>query len=137
MSTRVRVFSSSVGTKLVIGITGFALFIYLLIHIAGNALIIFGPEVFEYWGKRDPIGMYETYLERQRITRSTLAETEQSVVEEIAKAEKEAIASRDTNMPRAETVTRGVYAGPDEVKGETSSAPRLPRAGNTRKMPSR
>jgi succinate dehydrogenase / fumarate reductase, cytochrome b subunit len=46
MSTRVRVFSSSVGTKLVIGITGFALFIYLLIHIAGNALIFFGPEVF-------------------------------------------------------------------------------------------
>ena len=46
MATRVRVFSSSVGTKLVIGITGFALFIYLLIHIAGNALIVFGPEVF-------------------------------------------------------------------------------------------
>lgn len=46
MSTRVRVISSSVGTKLVIGITGFALFIYLLIHIAGNALILFGPEVF-------------------------------------------------------------------------------------------
>src|SRR5260221_177676 len=46
MATRVRVFSSSVGTKLVIGITGFALFIYLLIHIAGNALILFGPEVF-------------------------------------------------------------------------------------------
>src|SRR5438876_431052 len=71
-------------------------------HDEREAREIFGPEVFEYWGKRDPIGMYETYLERQRITRSTLAETEQSVVEEIAKAEKEAIASRDTNMPRAE-----------------------------------
>src|SRR5437868_12628249 len=46
MSTRVRVFSSSVGTKLLIGFTGLALFIYLLIHIAGNALILFGPEVF-------------------------------------------------------------------------------------------
>jgi succinate dehydrogenase / fumarate reductase cytochrome b subunit len=46
MSTRVRVFSSSVGTKLLIGFTGFGLFIYLLIHIAGNALIFFGPEVF-------------------------------------------------------------------------------------------
>jgi succinate dehydrogenase / fumarate reductase cytochrome b subunit len=46
MATRARVFSSSVGTKLVIGLTGLALFIYLLIHIAGNALIFFGPDVF-------------------------------------------------------------------------------------------
>jgi succinate dehydrogenase / fumarate reductase cytochrome b subunit len=46
MVTRVRVFGSSVGTKLVIGITGFALFLYLLIHIAGNLLVFFGPDVF-------------------------------------------------------------------------------------------
>ena len=37
---------SSVGTKIVIGLTGFALFLYLLIHIAGNLLIFFGPTVF-------------------------------------------------------------------------------------------
>jgi succinate dehydrogenase / fumarate reductase cytochrome b subunit len=42
----VRAFSSSVGTKLLIGFTGFLLFLYLLIHIGGNALIVFGPEVF-------------------------------------------------------------------------------------------
>jgi succinate dehydrogenase / fumarate reductase, cytochrome b subunit len=46
MVTRLRVFSSSVGTKLLIGITGFALFLYLLIHIAGNLLVFFGPDVF-------------------------------------------------------------------------------------------
>ncbi|HYM22860.1 MAG TPA: hypothetical protein VEU08_06620, partial [Vicinamibacterales bacterium] len=46
MATRVRVFSSSVGTKLLIGFTGFLLFLYLIIHIAGNALVFFGPEVF-------------------------------------------------------------------------------------------
>src|SRR5690242_18778798 len=46
MATRVRVFSSSIGTKLLIGFTGFLLFLYLIIHIAGNALIFFGPEVF-------------------------------------------------------------------------------------------
>ena len=39
-------FSSSVATKLLIGITGFALFLYLLIHIAGNLLVFFGPDVF-------------------------------------------------------------------------------------------
>ena len=46
MSTRVRVFSSSVGTKILIGITGIALFIYLIIHIGGNLLVFFGPGVF-------------------------------------------------------------------------------------------
>src|ERR1700687_953085 len=46
MVTRARVFSSSVGTKLVIGVTGLALFLYLLIHIAGNVLVFFGPDVF-------------------------------------------------------------------------------------------
>jgi succinate dehydrogenase / fumarate reductase cytochrome b subunit len=46
MSTRLRVFSSSVGTKLVIGITGLALFGYLLIHIAGNLVVFFGPNAF-------------------------------------------------------------------------------------------
>src|SRR5581483_2648220 len=35
-----------VGTKIVIGITGFALFLYLVIHIAGNLMVFFGPAVF-------------------------------------------------------------------------------------------
>ena len=46
MSTRVRVFSSSVGTKILIGITGLALFIYLIIHIAGNLVVFFGPAAY-------------------------------------------------------------------------------------------
>ncbi len=32
--------------KILIGLSGLALFIYLLIHIAGNLLIFFGPNVF-------------------------------------------------------------------------------------------
>src|SRR6266850_1925372 len=46
MSSRTRALSSSVGMKILIGVTGLALFIYLVIHIAGNALVVFGPEVF-------------------------------------------------------------------------------------------
>jgi succinate dehydrogenase / fumarate reductase cytochrome b subunit len=42
----IRIFSSSVGTKLLIGITGLALFLYMVLHLAGNAIIFFGPEVF-------------------------------------------------------------------------------------------
>ena len=39
-------FSTSVGTKIVIGITGIALFLYLLIHIAGNLVVFLGPAAF-------------------------------------------------------------------------------------------
>ena len=49
MSSRSGVFSSSVGTKIVIGLTGMALFLYLVVHIAGNALVFFGPTVFNQY----------------------------------------------------------------------------------------
>jgi len=49
MSSRMRVFSSSVGTKLLVGITGLALFLYLITHIAGNALVFFGPTTFNQY----------------------------------------------------------------------------------------
>ena len=41
-----RYFSSSVGTKLLIGISGLLLFLYLILHLAGNALVLVGPEIF-------------------------------------------------------------------------------------------
>jgi succinate dehydrogenase / fumarate reductase, cytochrome b subunit len=41
-----RYFSSSVGTKLLIGITGLLLFAYLILHLAGNALIFAGADIF-------------------------------------------------------------------------------------------
>jgi succinate dehydrogenase / fumarate reductase, cytochrome b subunit len=46
MSSRLRVFSSSVGTKILIGLTGLLLFLYLLLHIAGNLLAFLGPTIF-------------------------------------------------------------------------------------------
>jgi len=46
MATFRRLFSSSVGTKLLIGLTGLLLFLYLILHLAGNALIFAGPEIF-------------------------------------------------------------------------------------------
>ena len=46
MSSQVRAFGSSVGTKIVIGLTGLALFLYLITHIAGNLLVFLGPAIF-------------------------------------------------------------------------------------------
>jgi succinate dehydrogenase / fumarate reductase cytochrome b subunit len=47
-----RVFSSSVGTKLLIGLTGLALFVYMVLHLAGNALIFLGAEAFNEYSHR-------------------------------------------------------------------------------------
>ena len=59
MASRTAFFSSSVGTKVLIGITGFALFLYLVIHIAGNLLVFFGPAVFNQYAymmeERNPL----------------------------------------------------------------------------------
>jgi succinate dehydrogenase / fumarate reductase cytochrome b subunit len=46
MASRSGLFSSSVGTKILIGITGVALVLYLLIHIAGNMMVFLGPAAF-------------------------------------------------------------------------------------------
>ena len=41
-----RVVSSTVGTKLLIGLTGLGLFVYMVLHLAGNVLIFAGPDIF-------------------------------------------------------------------------------------------
>lgn len=47
MRSRVgRALNSSVGTKLLVGLTGLALFAYLIVHLAGNALIFAGRDTF-------------------------------------------------------------------------------------------
>ncbi len=46
MAPRTGIFSSSVGTKILIGLTGVLLVVYLLIHIAGNMVVFLGPAAF-------------------------------------------------------------------------------------------
>jgi succinate dehydrogenase / fumarate reductase cytochrome b subunit len=46
MKTRRSVLGSLITTKLIIGLTGILLFLYLILHIAGNAIVLFGPETF-------------------------------------------------------------------------------------------
>jgi succinate dehydrogenase / fumarate reductase cytochrome b subunit len=46
------VFSSSVGTKLLIAVTGLALFFYLVLHLAGNLMVFLGPETFNAYSHK-------------------------------------------------------------------------------------
>src|SRR5574339_24773 len=45
-SSRLRFVESSVGTKVVIGVTGLFLVLYLIIHIVGNTVFLLGPNAF-------------------------------------------------------------------------------------------
>jgi succinate dehydrogenase / fumarate reductase cytochrome b subunit len=44
-----RVFSSSVGTKILLGVSGLLLFAYLIIHLLGNLVVFAGQETFNQY----------------------------------------------------------------------------------------
>ena len=79
-------------------------------HDEAEARALFAPSVFEYWGRRDPIGLYESWLKTAGVPRKTLEQTEEQVAAELTLAERAALASRENNMPEAESVIEGVYA---------------------------
>jgi TPP-dependent pyruvate/acetoin dehydrogenase alpha subunit len=86
-------------------------------HDEGESRAILAPSEFEYWGKRDPIGMYETYLAEtgiellpSRSNREALERAEAEVEAEIVEAEREALRSRESSKPNPETQRDGVFA---------------------------
>jgi succinate dehydrogenase / fumarate reductase cytochrome b subunit len=46
MASRPPALSSLISTKLIIGLTGFLLFLYLILHVAGNLLVFLGQDLF-------------------------------------------------------------------------------------------
>ena len=46
MTSRHRLLSSVLSTKLIIGATGILLFLYLIVHIAGNLMVFLGQDTF-------------------------------------------------------------------------------------------
>jgi succinate dehydrogenase / fumarate reductase cytochrome b subunit len=49
MTTRRSFLGSLITTKLIIGVTGILLFLYLILHIAGNLMVFLGPEKFNHY----------------------------------------------------------------------------------------
>jgi 2-oxoisovalerate dehydrogenase E1 component len=86
-------------------------------HDEGESRTILSKEDFEHWGKRDPIGMYETYLAESsfpllpsRSNREALERAEAEVEGEIAEAERAALESREKSKPDPGTQRSGVYS---------------------------
>jgi TPP-dependent pyruvate/acetoin dehydrogenase alpha subunit len=86
-------------------------------HDEAEARQLFSPAVFAHWGKRDPIGMYETWLTGTRgVPTQALERIEERVTAEIEKASESALASR--GAAAAGVTERDVLAG---VRAETGA----------------
>ena len=93
-------------------------------HDEREARSTFSSELFGYWGKRDPIGLYENYLTKLGMNLETgksdkgaaalnsriLNSLEGKVIAEIDRDSEAALVSSRENMPRGETAALGVYA---------------------------
>ena len=66
-------------------------------HDEREARSLFDEATYKYWGDRDPIGMYETYLmNHHRVSSDALAVIEQQVIADIDAAQ-EAVAGKHTS----------------------------------------
>ncbi|MFQ5718738.1 MAG: thiamine pyrophosphate-dependent dehydrogenase E1 component subunit alpha [Acidobacteriota bacterium] len=102
-------------------------------HDEAEARALFPPSTFDHWGRRDPVGMFETWLidpaeplaggatspeARRESRRAWLAAIEARVSAEIDEAAAEALSSRDHDMPDERSLLAGVtLTGPARESG--------------------
>lgn len=63
-------------------------------HDEREARETFAPELFEHWGRRDPVGLFEAYLTDEGVPAATLAEVEADATAAVEGAAERALASR-------------------------------------------
>jgi TPP-dependent pyruvate/acetoin dehydrogenase alpha subunit len=107
-------------------------------HDEREARATFDAQLFEQWGRRDPIGLFENYLiegvldlETGRRMKQTavirelnaeiLRRAEERVIKEIDRAAEEALESLRTRMPRPDSASEGVYADAGSFNGDPAA----------------
>ncbi|MFN3197836.1 MAG: thiamine pyrophosphate-dependent dehydrogenase E1 component subunit alpha [Bradymonadia bacterium] len=79
-------------------------------HDEREARALFPDETYAYWGKRDPVGMYEHWLITARgISEDRLSTIERDAADRIEAAAADAVSRREIAAPDPTTVTDGVY----------------------------
>ncbi len=97
-------------------------------HDEAEARRTFAGELFEHWGRRDPIALYEEYLAGSGVGRDTLATIERDVESEVEHAQELALTSRAARMPESDTAMAGVYLDDGlRIADRTSRAPTVDR----------
>lgn len=79
-------------------------------HDEREAREIFPAEVFAAWGKRDPVGVYEGWLQARGVSESTLTEIEQRVDAALEAAAATALTYRTSAPPNPDDLLAGIYA---------------------------
>lgn len=98
-------------------------------HDVAEARRTFPAALFEYWGRRDPIALFEEYLasgtsdlggagggDLEARNRAALERVEAEETAAVGLATEEALASRADRMPDPESAAEGVYATGTEEK---------------------
>ena len=80
-------------------------------HDEREARQTFQSELFEEWGRRDPIGLFEAYLMGRGIETPVLEEIEAEATAEMDQAAAEALESRDRIPPPEQALYEGFSAG--------------------------
>ncbi len=80
-------------------------------HDEREARDTFPAELFEHWGRRDPIGLYEAYLAARGIEESKLERIESHVTEEVEAGAEQALESRALQPPPAKALYDGFSEG--------------------------
>jgi TPP-dependent pyruvate/acetoin dehydrogenase alpha subunit len=108
-------------------------------HDEREARATFDATLFSHWGKRDPIGIYETYLIESTMdlesgrrakhidglrerNAEVLRSVESRVTKEVEQATREALESAHINMPTGESAADGVYAEAKAALNEAFAA---------------
>ena len=108
-------------------------------HDEREARATFDASLFEHWGRRDPIGLYESFLiegsidlgtgnrsdeasSRRQRNEQTLREIEGRILLEIDRATEAALESRRSRNPRPESAGDGVYEADGIVTDRKMSA---------------
>jgi TPP-dependent pyruvate/acetoin dehydrogenase alpha subunit len=80
-------------------------------HDEREARETFPAELFAQWGRRDPVGLFEAYLEGRGISADTLGDIERDVTDEMDRAAEEALESRDRVPPPEQALYEGFSEG--------------------------
>jgi TPP-dependent pyruvate/acetoin dehydrogenase alpha subunit len=81
-------------------------------HDEAEARHTFPASLFQHWGRRDPVGLYEEYLLGAGFNRQRLEQIETEVIAEIDNAAENALRARRDGMPAPDTAELdGISAG--------------------------
>jgi TPP-dependent pyruvate/acetoin dehydrogenase alpha subunit len=79
-------------------------------HDEREARELLDPDLFRVWGRRDPIGLFEVWLQEAGIHENRLEAVESDVTRQVETAAEAALVSRQTRMPSPESAASGVYS---------------------------